>query len=598
MHECKRIWLLKDRHYPTKKYIEWAWSMGEMYIQEVLEGVIPVKKEIIRAIERHQRMVDEANNGTSIYQWRPEKIEKVLAFFSTLDNGSGQFKIMPYQVFVLFLMFGMYFSNSEDRVANHLFLNIPAKNGKTTFSAALMLYFFVWDVENFPISITIASEKKQAGISMLEAVNFIENSPYLKDRVDYFGTSPEKYRIIFKKSPRGRIRKPGEARSYAYNARGIQGVNPNAVILDEVHVYKDHDVIQSIENRFGTKKNTMVFMPTTAGITKDGKSVAKDYVNRGIRMLDPDDPVDDPRWIYILYGLDEGDDPRLESSWYKAQPALGYIKDPDIVKAEFEKARVITSNWDDFKMFQLNIFTEHKGTWIPPNILSPLFKPLGREAFFGSSIYGGMDLSDKDDLCAIAWVGEKGGRYFGWVDFFVANNDKAIVREGKDLTTWIEQGFITKSETQTMDMNIIHDYIMGIHSKYKIVNLHYDPNKTKQLIANLERSGLVNLLFPVHQSHYNFEEPINQMQDWFYNDKIDLVDNPCTRWNFNNVIIHKDWNNYKKFEKKSATRDSQDGAVAFGMATYGWIKERVDTTGEQQKKQVEAWMNYYKRDNQ
>ena len=112
----------------------------KQYALDVLAGKITACKYIKCACERYLEFFNK-------YEYRADKVEKVINFISKLKHFKGKhngkpFILMPWQVFIVSAIFGFYRENGK-RVVNNVYIEIARKNGKTAFIGAISLYMLI-----------------------------------------------------------------------------------------------------------------------------------------------------------------------------------------------------------------------------------------------------------------------------------------------------------------------------------------------------------------------------------------------------------------------------------------------------------------------
>lgn len=544
-------------HLDPEKYVEHCYNELKTYLDDIESNKIKVNIWFKLAIERYFNDIDGDK-----YEYKVKKVDLVFKFFSLFNSSDGeQFKLHPYQMFILSNLFGFYKTGTDERKYKYAFLFIGRKNGKTTFSAILNLYMLMLDGQSFPRSMLVASNKTQAGIALEEAAMLIENSPEINKYIKSKGPSDSRNAIIWKDG------RSGWMKVFASDAQKLDGHNPSSAILDEVHTYKDYSLFNIIKSGLGARKNPLIFLISTAGFVE--KSLCEDLVFLGKKVLDPTDEYEDDSFFFLLFMIDKDDNPNDSSVWYKANPALGSIINEDYLLSEYKQARALPSEWPSFLTKHLNVFQSASGEWIPDQFVGKRFKDLDWDSYNGYDCYIGMDLSSTTDLTAVAAVFKVDNKYKAKVQYFMGNKQENMVRKGGlDLSKWIEEGYIIKSETQSLDYKIVFDYIMKLKQEYRIKNIFYDPLNTPLLNAELEKEGLELTAF--RQTAMQFNAPIKELERSIYDESIDIETNPVLQWNIRNIVLWRDTNNNYKF-MKNKDKDSIDGAVALAEAMSGWV---------------------------
>ena len=271
----------------------------------------------------------------------------------------------------------------------------------------------------------------------------------------------------------------------------------------------------------------------------------------------------------MIYQPDEDDDLTNTDNWAKANPSLTYINSLADLKIAYNQAQFSYADKYSFLTKNLNIFVDAPDIWIPEEYLLPLFENFDETQFYGRDVYIGMDLSKNTDLSSIVvYIPDKEISY-AIPYFWLANMEGNVMRNnGKDLTTWIFDRWITKCESKTIDLNMIYDKIIELSTKFNIVSVQYDPYNSPVLVSRLKDYGINCERFAQNASKFN--APMKMLEEMLYNKKIRLK-NPCLLWNFNNVVLYMDSNANIKIVKNKQN-DSVDGIVALAMGVGGWVQ--------------------------
>jgi phage terminase large subunit-like protein len=519
------------------------------------------------------------------YELKHNKVELVFKFFSLFNQGTNnQFILQPYQIFDIVNLFGIYHKGTNRRKHQSAFLFIGKKNGKTTFSAILQLYFLMADGAEFPKSILVASDKTQAGIALEQAINLISVSPAIKKYVESKGPRDLRSTLVW------RDNRPGWIKVFASDDPDkLDGQIPTSAILDEVHTYKDYKIYNMVKDGMSSATNPMLLLTSTAGYLEKG--LCQDLVDLGKRVLDPAIDYDNETFYFSLHMLDEGDNPNDEKVWIKANPTLGIIKSFDFLRSAYREAKSLPSRWPSFLVKHLNIFQSANGEYIPTSFIKAVSSKIDRTELLGRTCNVGMDLSSVGDLAALSFTFFFDGKYRSFTQFFMGNKQENTIRKGGlDLTPWVDAGYILKCESPSLDYEYVYEYIMQQKALYNIESIYYDPINTPLLNSKLEKEGFNLVSFK--QTTMNFNGPIKELEKAIYDENIILDENPVLIWNFKNIVLWRDTNHNFKF-LKNKDKDSIDGCVSLAESMKGWIEEKPNSDIEAASKMWQSYSDIY-----
>ncbi len=551
-----------------KEYINNCWSSARKYCEGVSNGSIVTNEDIRLAVKRHEQDLLRDD-----LEWRIEAVEKVFKFcYYVFIGPNKRFIPEPFQAFIILALFGFYFKGTDERRYTQSTWLVGAKNAKTTLAAIFQLFFMVADGADFPEALMILGAKDQTEETAFNALRIIiQSSPALRKRLQVF----QSQEIQFKKDENGN-RRVGKCKVMSGIPDKSEGMNPTSCILDEVHTWKDGKKFSVIKNRLGTKKNPMIFLISTAGFGKD--SFCAKLVETGKNVLRG--LAEDDRSFYLLYGLEEGDDPDDENVWIKANPGLGTILDFRTFRDAYITAKSMPSTLEEFIAKRLNVFLEEQGEWIPARVLKPCFAPYDESLVKDLPCYVGIDLSETQDLTSIVCLWDGGDKLYVKSYFFFVKSDNNALRRGNiNIYNWVRSGYIIECKTPTIDYSLIKEYLNKIARENKVKGLYFDPWHFKAILDVPKDSKGAALRFedgtslwcvPVVPGARSHDYPMRFTESMFFNGKVTVSPNNCMFWNFLNVVKLRDLNgNFRPDKKKS--KDAIDGVISLLNALYGYL---------------------------
>lgn len=154
------------------------------YCHGVLEGTIPAGNLIRQTVERHLRDLETAQER-GIWFDRNEA-QYVIDFFKFLKHSKGEwrgqpFVLEPWQQFLMWSLFGWKRADGFRRFRN-AYIEVPRKNGKSSWAAGIGLYLLAADGEGGAEVYSAATKRDQAKIVWGEASEMVKMSPSLRDR--------------------------------------------------------------------------------------------------------------------------------------------------------------------------------------------------------------------------------------------------------------------------------------------------------------------------------------------------------------------------------------------------------------------------------
>ena len=224
-----------------------------------------------------------------------------------------------------------------------------------TFLAAFIAnYLFIADGEEGAEVYTGATTRKQSKLCFDDAKKMVESSPDLAKRV---GVLTHNMNVISTNSK-------FEYCSSDYGT--LDGLNPNGVILDEIHAYKTSGLYDIFTSAVGARTEPLILMITTAGFNKTWWCY-RDMRKSVLKILEGG--VVDDEMFGIVYTLDEKDDYTDRKVWIKANPSMGYAVGEDYLEGQVKASKIRPSETVNVLTKNFNIWTDAAKIWIPTCLL-------------------------------------------------------------------------------------------------------------------------------------------------------------------------------------------------------------------------------------
>jgi phage terminase large subunit-like protein len=254
-------------------------------------------------------------------------------------------------------------------------VSIARGNGKTSLAAVLALYgLFADRVEGAEV-VVVASDQRQAGITLKKCTRMIQLNPLLAEQVQIYAS-----RIFVPATNSTLVVLPAEPGA-------LQGWNPSLAIVDELHVVT-RAVWDAVALAAGKRDGSLVLAISTPGPAREG--IMWELVEHGRRG-------DDPSFVFVEYAAPEGCDPYDEKAWKIANPALG-----DFLYLDALRATARTTRLPEWQRFRLGQWTQQADAWLPRAAWEACRDD--RPIDLGAEVVLGFDGSYNGDATAIVAV--------------------------------------------------------------------------------------------------------------------------------------------------------------------------------------------------
>ncbi len=527
------------------------------YIHGVLDGGIPAGRLIRLAVERHLRDLDEASKRG--LRFDRSAAQHALDWFGFLRHSKGewagqQFQLSPWQQFITWCLFGWKRNDGLRRFRTG-YIEVPRKNGKTTWLAGVGLYLLVADGEPGAEIYSAATMRDQAKLSWGEAARMVKASPGLARMVREYKASST---LVIEETASKFV-------PLGADADTMDGLNVHGALIDEVHAHKSRAVIDVLETATGARRQPLQLEITTAGF--DRETVCWEHHEYSRQVLEG--TVNDDSWFAFIATIDEGDRWDDPSVWAKANPNLGISVKIDDLQRKCDKAKHLPAAQNAFLRLHLNVWTQQSDRWIDLDLWDENAGRVDESALKGHRCFGGLDLSSVSDLTA-------------WVLVFPRDDDAEAIdvlarfwcpearltdsenRYADQYQAWARAGLIQVTPGDAIDYQYIKAQILKDAQQFQLIDLNVDRLfQGYQVSMELADEGLI--VFGMGQGFMNMAAPMKELERRLLSKKVHHGGNPVLRWMAGNVAVKQDPSGNLKPDK-AASQGKIDGIVALVMA--------------------------------
>lgn len=528
-------------------------AIANKYADGVLDGKV-IAGELVRfACLRFKRDLKS-------YRFSEELANHALEFIQNLTHTTGEaagrkFILEPWQVFIIANLFGFVGADGARRFSR-AYVEVPRKNGKSTFASAVMLYGLLADGEEGAQVYSAATKLDQAMMVFGESVRACQAQDWLKDEL-VIQNSIHNRRIVYGNN----LYKPLE-----WNPGKQDGLNTHFCVIDEYHAHPNDELYNVIYNSMGARRQPLLFTITTAGFNRESPC----YKHRAYCGQVLNGALKDESLFTVIYSLDAGDDWTDPKTWAKANPNWGVSVYPKKLEQSINEAKELTHKEVEFKTKLLNVWTDTAQTWIPDTVWSRNQPELNYSDLAGLECYGGLDLASTGDFCAFSlYFPETGSvitRYYLPEEAVKRRNDAA----GSSIRDWVRQGLVIETEGNVTDYNFIKADILDLATQFDIKDIAFDRFNSSQLIIELQNEGLT--MYPFGQGFVTMSAPTKELERLAKTGKIKHGNNPVTRWQMGNVMLRRDPADNIKIDK-AKSGDKVDGPVSIVMALGTYMQD-------------------------
>lgn len=525
------------------------------YARGVLSGRIPACSLVKKACERQLDDLDRYGDGKR-FIYDAEAGDRICWFIEHLTHVKGElagqeFKLEPWQVFILHTTFSWKTTEGIRRF-RRVYIEVPRGNGKSSLSSGVALFCLCGDREPGAEVYSFATTRDQAKIVFGDAKEMARQNPKLKRAFDLQVLATSLY--------------VPKTNSYfqAKSAEGstLDGLNTHLAVIDELHAHKTRAVYDVVETSLGKRRNSLMWVITTAGFDTAGicyevRSFVKQILNK---------EAQDESQFGIIYGLDEGDDWTSEEALQKANPNWGVSVRTEIITSLQAKAIARPSAANNFKTKHLDVWCSAASSWMDMPAWNLCRRSIALSDFEGFDCYMGLDLGAKNDLTAkvLVFPVEENGRlnYYVFGTYYAPR--AALLKSGNSqYDGWETLGYLKVTEGAVTDFNQIEADILEDCSRFRVKSVAYDPWQATQLATRLSDNDVPMVEY--RNTVQNMSDPMKWLEALVQDKRLIHEGDPALTWMMGNVVAKRDFKD-NVFPRKEVYENKIDGAVALIMA--------------------------------
>ena len=544
-------------------------SKAYQFAIDVVEGNIVSG---VRRKQACQRFLDELDSSLNDGVWefdinkayRP--IEFIERYLVPTKGDYDKMELMPWQHFVLANLYGWISKKTNHRRFREGLIIVGQGNGKSTMISGNAAFGLTCDGERGAEIYCLANSRDQARIIYNESKTQIEASPTLSKiiRVTKLGmfddVSSSKFEPLSSES------------------KNLDGRNVHMGVFDEIHNFRDYNLINVIKGKTKKRKQPLIIYITTLGTVIDGPLM--DYYVLGCNILDNTGAIAqraaDRMFVYIDE-IDENDEPENVECWGKANPSLGVLLDLDDLIDEWERVKTIPAERSNFINKQLNVFTAvDELSYLDTKTIKKNNREYDLEQLKGAICYGGFDLGSSEDFASAGLLFPLPKN-----DFFLLEHSwvpKKKVKDDREKLDWLyleKSGLLTVVDADYVDYNLLYQWFVDMRLIYRLESIGYDPAKAFMLIQKMQEEAFI--MNVVRQGEITLTAPLDSLKERFIDGNIIHNNNRMFNWYLGNVKLTKRSEGGTYLPTKMNKNRKIDGFAALLNAYTEWMRENPTT---------------------
>lgn len=518
------------------------------------------------------------------YYFDREAAERAVDVFPTFfkhhigEHAGRPFDLLRYQCNLLTRpLFGWKRLDNFRRFRKVL-LFAPKGAGKSPWCSGTGIYLTFFDNEPAAEIYALAKDKDQAKVVFGDAQIMIETAPELAERCEVLRDS------IYIKSSRSTFK------VLSADAGGHAGWRPHGVVLDELQEQRSRDQLEVAKKSMPKRRQPVLILAGHAGV--DTESIAFEEVQYAQGVING--TLQDDQLLPVIFAARDDEDWQSEATWRRVNPGYGVTVQASAIAQEALEAKNEPRKLNDFKRYQLNIWTNQSTAWIPNEWWNECTVPtLDAAAMKGFDAAAGLDMAQSIDYCSFVVTvriplpngdtittpitDETGDTSEQPLDFSIAvfpffwlPEERRIEREREDglpLSLFKSRGQLFTSPGATVSADQVHrdiaTKVLPLFPRLRTVG--FDPAFAPDVAQRL--SAQVDVL-EVPQNFNQMTVPCYALEGLLKARRVQHDGHPILRWNVANVEVKRDEAGRLRPVKPRITgqhRKRIDGVVALLM---------------------------------
>jgi len=502
-------------------------------------------------------------NETHTYIFDLQKANRPIEFIERFcKHSKGKWAGKPvilelWQKAFIQALFGFVDKETGLRKYKKGILFVGRKNGKSTIDAGLGNYMLTSAGEGGAEIYSVATKKDQAKVVWEEAKRMIKKSPVLAKRIRTLvnGLFYDKTESFFK--------------ALASDSNSLDGLNAFFVIGDEVHAWKDKNLLDVMYDSMSAREEPLFLETSTMGTIRE--SVFDNEYEYASAIIDGYEGIEggivDETVLAIIYELDNPNEWQDEKKWYKANPGLGTIKNIKDLRDKVNRAKNNPTELTNLLCKDFNIRQNDQDKWLTFDIANNE-EMYNIEDLFDSYAIGGVDLSSTTDLTCATLLIVKHGKKYAIQQYFIASERLEFkIKDDKiPYDKWEKRGLVTICEGAKVNYSDVTAWFLKMHNEYDISALWigYDPWNTQYWVEEMKEQGFE--MVEVRQGAKTMSNPMKQLEADLIEKNVNYNNNPILKWCLCNTAVKRDDNDNIRPVKGQKQRARIDGTVSLIIA--------------------------------
>ena len=531
-----------------EEYYKWIQDNPDKVCQKIKKQY----KKLVDNLKKEQKVTfdNKGTEETHTYIFDEKKSLRCIHFIEKYCKQSkGRWagkplKLELFQKAMLQSLFGFVDKDTGLRKYKKAIFFVARKNGKSVLDSAIATYMLTKDNEGGAEIYSVATKREQSKIVWEESKRMIKKSPILAKRIRcliggiYYDANDSYFRAL------------------ASDSNSLDGLNAHLVIADEVHAWKDKNLLDVMYDSMSARTQPILLETSTMGTVRQNVfDIEYDYASQVV-----DGTIQDETLLPIIYELDDEKEWTNEECWYKANPALGNIKSIKDLREKVERAKANPIELVNLLCKDFNIRQNTINAWLT-------FDDLNNEKIYtdwkDTYCIAGVDLSSTTDLTCATLLGVKNKEIRIKQMYWIPTNslEKKVKDDRIPYDKWLKAGWLRLSGDSKIDYHDVTQWFLEQVRENDLRPLYVGYDSWNAEYWKIEMAGLGFNMVEVRQGSRTMSTPMKVMKADLIDKKINYNNNPILKWCLSNTTIKMDSNENIQPDKEKS-RQRIDGAVS------------------------------------
>lgn len=467
--------------------------------------------------------------------------------------------LQPFQIWLLANVYGIKSKKLLTRKYRIINCSLGRGNGKTQLLALLCLHelLYGYDAQIIVAGVTTKTTM-EVDFDKIKKL-CLQKDPNQKHIKIYYN------KIIYKTN---------KILITSNESKPFDGLSGSLMLLDEAKDFIENNVYGALRSSMVKRTDNVLFIISTAGFSTDTEYYKLCQYSEKVL----DGTIDDTSHFAAIFTIDPDDYYAAdlydnEKYIWKSNPMLGVSVQKEVIISELQTAKYSESDRISILTKHLNVFHRNNeaDAFVPHNqVVRSLTKmSLDDPEFMGLEVCVGVDLSENNDLSAVAYMLIKNDIYYFFIDYFICRDALTTKKNRERYKEASQHNYINIQESMAVDYDKIIEKLNERNKRNPIKLISYDKYRAGDFIKKLNELNYYLLTFSQLASSTN--KPLREMQRLFLLDKIKVQDNPLTEWMFSNVITKQTYTGLIMIDKSNSDSAKIDGVAAMNDALGGYL---------------------------